>query len=87
MKSSRSRFTREYHENFYTTNSTTATVLISCWLYLLFLVVDVEGHMDRFVAKTLGVCSGLIILTYCTWRQRLLVLSLERSALITKINT
>ena len=30
------------------------------------LVVDVEGQMARFVTKTLRVCSGLVVLTYCT---------------------
>ena len=42
------------------------------------LAVDVEGQMARFVARTLRVCSGLVILMYCTWGQRLLLLSLER---------
>ena len=30
------------------------------------LAVDVEGQMARFVTKTLRVCSGLVVLTYCT---------------------
>ena len=32
----------------------------------LSLVVDAEGQMARFVPKTLRVCSGLVVLTYCT---------------------
>ena len=39
------------------------------------LAVDVEGQMARFVTKTLSV---LVVLTYCTKGQRLLLLSLER---------
>ena len=31
------------------------------------LVVDAEGQMARFVAKTLRVGSVLVILTYCTF--------------------
>ena len=42
------------------------------------LAVDAEGQMARFVAKTLSVCSGLVVLMHCTWGQRLLLLSLER---------
>ena len=30
------------------------------------LAVDAEGQMARFVTKTLRVCSGLVVLTYCT---------------------
>ena len=30
------------------------------------LVVDVVSQMARLVAKTLRMCSGLVILTYCT---------------------
>ena len=30
------------------------------------LGVDEEGQMARFVTKTLRVCSGLVVLTYCT---------------------
>ena len=30
------------------------------------LAVDAEGQMARFVTKTLGVCSRLVLLTYCT---------------------
>ena len=55
------------------------------WLGLLWSdedlspsAVDVECQMARFVDKTLRVCSGLVALTYCTWGQRLLLLSLER---------
>ena len=40
--------------------------------------VDAEGQMSRFVAKTLRVCSGLVVLAYCTWGQGLLLLLLER---------
>ena len=43
----------------------------------LSLAVDVEGQMARFVTNTLRVCSGLVVLTYCTYGQRLLM-SLER---------
>ena len=32
----------------------------------LSLVVDAEGQMARFVTITLRVCSGLVVLTYCT---------------------
>ena len=35
------------------------------------LVVDVERQMARFVAKTLRVCSRLLVLTYWSWGQRL----------------
>ena len=42
------------------------------------LAVDVEGQMAIFVARTLRVCSKLVALTYCSWGQRLLLLSLER---------
>ena len=31
-----------------------------------FMAVDAEGQMARFVTKTLRVCSGLVVLTYCT---------------------
>ena len=41
---------------------------------------------SRFVTKTLRVCSGLV-LTYYTWEQRLLLLSLERWPFINEINT
>ena len=30
------------------------------------LAVDAEGQMARFVTKTLRLCSGLVVLTYCT---------------------
>ena len=30
------------------------------------LAVDAEGQMARYVTKTLRVCSGLVVLTYCT---------------------
>ena len=30
------------------------------------LAVDAEGQMARFVTKTLRVCSGLVVLRYCT---------------------
>ena len=30
------------------------------------LVADAEGQMARFVTKTLRMCSGLVVLTYCT---------------------
>ena len=30
------------------------------------LTVDAEGQMARFVAKTLQVCSGLVVVTYWT---------------------
>ena len=30
------------------------------------LAVDAEGQMARFGTKTLKVCSGLVVLTYCT---------------------
>ena len=30
------------------------------------LVLDTEGQMDKFVAKTLRVCSRLVVLTYWT---------------------
>ena len=42
------------------------------------LAVDAEVLMARFVAKTLRAGSGLVVQTYCTWGQRLLLLSLER---------
>ena len=42
------------------------------------LAVDAEGQMAGFVAKTLRVCSGLVLLMYWTWGQRLLLLSLEK---------
>ena len=42
------------------------------------LSVDAEGQMARFVTKTLRVCSGLVVLPYFTYGQRLLLLSLER---------
>ena len=32
----------------------------------LSLAVDVEGKMARLATKTLRVCSGLVVLTYCT---------------------
>ena len=32
----------------------------------LSLAVDAEGQMARFVTKTLKVCSGIVVLTYCT---------------------
>ena len=30
------------------------------------LAADAEGQMARFATKTLRVCSGLVVLTYCT---------------------
>lgn len=39
------------------------------------VVVDANGQMARFVVKTLSVCSGLVVLMFCT---RVLLLSLER---------
>ena len=39
------------------------------------LVVDAKGQMARFVVETLSVCSGLVVLMFCT---RVLLLSLER---------
>ena len=45
-------------------------------------VVDAGGQMARFVAKTLSMCSRVIVLTYWAWGQRLLLLLLERWALI-----
>ena len=30
------------------------------------LAIDAEGQMARFMAKTLTVCSGIVVLTYCT---------------------
>ena len=41
------------------------------------LAVDVERQIATFRAKTLRVRSGLVVLTYCTLGQRLLLLSLE----------
>ena len=41
------------------------------------VVVDVEHQIAKFLAITLRVCSGLVVLTYCTLGQRLLLLSLE----------
>ena len=32
----------------------------------LFLAVDAECQMARFGTKTLRVCSGLVVQTYCT---------------------
>ena len=32
----------------------------------LYRQFDAEGQMARFVIKTLRVCSGLVVLTYCT---------------------
>ena len=43
------------------------------------LAVDAEPQMAKFLAKTLKVYSGLVVLImYCTLGQRLLLLSLER---------
>ena len=49
------------------------------------LAVD-AGQMTIFVARTLRVCSGLVVLMYRNWGQRLLLLSLERWALLIEIN-
>ena len=40
---------------------------------LSFLAVDAEHQMAKFLAKTLRVCGGLVVLTYCTLGQRLLL--------------
>ena len=45
---------------------------------LLSLAVDAEGQMAIFVTKTLSVCSVLVVLTYWTLGQRVLLLSTER---------
>ena len=34
------------------------------------MVVDAEGQMARFVAITLRLCSGLVVLTYTQPRDR-----------------
>ena len=47
-----------------------------------YLAVDAEGQVARFVAKTLRVCRGLLVLLYYTQGQRLLLLSLERFAFL-----
>ena len=47
------------------------------------VVVDANGQMARFVVKTLSVCSGLVVLMFCT---RVLLLSLERWALVLEIH-
>jgi len=42
------------------------------------LVVDGKHQMAKFWHKTLMICSGLVVLTYCTLGQKVLLLSLER---------
>ena len=42
------------------------------------LAIDAKGQLARFVAKTLRVCSKLVVLTYWSSGQRLLLLSLDR---------
>ena len=49
------------------------------YIYILPLLVDEEGQMARFVAKTLRVCNGLVLLGVpwdsasccCHWRGEL----------------
>ena len=56
----------------------------SCFWWLMWKVIWIDLWLKFWEC----VYSGLIILTDCTWGQRLLLLSLEiESALITKINT
>ena len=31
------------------------------------LVINAESQIAKFVAKILQVCSGLVVLMYCTW--------------------
>ena len=49
---------------------------------LTSLVVGAASQMATFLAKSLRVCSGLVVLMYCAYGQSMLLLSLERSALI-----
>lgn len=48
------------------------------------MTVDAEGQMARFVTKSWEYVVDWLYLTYCTWEQRLLLLSLERWPLIIK---
>ena len=60
--------------------------LAQAWATQATMTVDAEGQMARFVTKSWEYVVDWLYLTYCTWEQRLLLLSLEKWALIINNN-